>query len=163
MQVELKRIEAGQREVLRQLLQLYAHDFSEILGLEVGDDGRFAEPSLDSYWQDPRREPYFIRAGGKLAGFALVHRGSRLSSDADVWDMAEFFVLRRYRRTGVGTRAAHEVFAAHPGKWEVRQKRENVAALDFWRRAIGAYGDGKFREAELGDERWRGTVQSFDA
>jgi predicted acetyltransferase len=51
-------------------------------------------------------------------------------------DVAEFFVLRGARRTGVGTRAAHALFQLFPGAWEVRVRRTNPAALRFWSRAV---------------------------
>jgi predicted acetyltransferase len=161
VKIDLERALRAQHDVLRHLMQLYAYDFSEILGIEVEDDGRFAERPLDAYWEDPRRLPFLIRAGGRLAGFALVHHGSRLSGDADVWDMAEFFVLRKHRRAGVGLEAARQVFAAHRGRWEVRQRREATAATAFWRRAIGECSGGAFTEVDLDDARWRGPVQSF--
>ena len=161
MQIELERALPARRDALRHLMQLYVYDFSETLGLELEEDGRFAAPALDAYWEDARRHPFFIRAGGRLAGFALVHRGSRLSGDADVWDMAEFFVLRRHRRAGVGLEAARQAFAAHRGTWEVRQRREATAATAFWRRAIGECTGGAFTEVDLDDARWRGPVQRF--
>ena len=50
--------------------------------------------------------------------------------------MAEFFVLRKYRRGGVGTDAARAVFARFPGEWQTRQQFVNEAAIAFWRRTI---------------------------
>jgi predicted acetyltransferase len=148
-------------KALESLFQLYAHDFSEILPLEVGETGRFEAPSLDVYWSDPSRFPFLIRADEHLAGFALVDRKSRLSGSNAVWDMAEFFVLRRHRRSGVGTSAAHRLFAMHPGEWEVRQGKANVAATSFWRAAIAAFTGGAYAEELVDDERWRGPVQRF--
>jgi predicted acetyltransferase len=161
LKIDLQRALRAQQEVLRHLMQLYVYDFSEILGLEVEDDGRFAQPPLDACWDDPRRHPFLIRAGERLAGFALVHRGSRLSGDPDVWDMAEFFVLRKHRRAGVGLEAARQVFALHRGGWEVRQRREATAATAFWRRAIGECTGGVFTEVDLDDGRWSGPMQRF--
>lgn len=161
IEVRIDRADRSQHDVLRELMQLYAYDFSELLGLEVEESGRFAERSLDSYWEDPLRSAFLIRANDRLAGFALVHRGSRLSGADDVWDMAEFFVLRRHRRSGIGSEAAHRIFSEHRGKWEVRQRRENVAATAFWRRAIASFATGGFAEVDLDDARWRGPVQSF--
>jgi predicted acetyltransferase len=155
------RAELADRDTLRNLMQLYGYDFSDILGLDVEDDGRFADRPLDAYWQDAWRHPFLIRAGGRLAGFALVHQKSRLSGADDVWDMAEFFVVRRHRRAGVGREAAHRLFAQHPGRWEVRERRENVAATAFWRNAIGTYTNDRFTEQQLDDARWCGPVQSF--
>lgn len=88
----------AQREALDRLAQLYVYDFSEALGLEIDDDGRFAADPLRGLWDDPRRRPFFVRVGDRLAGFAVVQRGSRLSGAPDGWDMAEFFIVRRQRR-----------------------------------------------------------------
>jgi predicted acetyltransferase len=53
--------------------------------------------------------------------------------------VAEFFVVRGARRRGVGTRAAHAVFGRFPGAWEVRVRKENVAAMAFWARAMDGW------------------------
>lgn len=50
-----------------------------------------------------------------------------------------FFVLRKNRRCGVGTAAAHAVFARHPGILEFAVARKNVSALAFWRRTISGF------------------------
>jgi hypothetical protein len=62
--------------ILANLLELYAHDFSEFHSLDLGPDGRFGYKSLSLYWSEPNRHPFLIRVGGKLAGLALVKRGS---------------------------------------------------------------------------------------
>jgi predicted acetyltransferase len=151
------------RPVLENLLQLYMYDFSEILGGDVESSGRFADRPLTAYWEDPWRYPFLFRVEDKLAGFALVHQRSRLSGDATTWDMAEFLVLRKYRRRGVGSVAATRLFAMHPGKWEVRQLHANSAATGFWRRVIGAFTGGRFSDAVIDDERWHGPVQCFES
>jgi predicted acetyltransferase len=161
MAVQVLRAEVAHRDVLRNLMELYVYDFSEMLALEVEDNGRFKEPPLDAYWRDDWRFPFLIHAGSALAGFALVHRKSRVSPANDVWDMAEFFVLRRHRRARVGLDAAHQIFAGHAGAWEVRQRKENTAATTFWRSAIGAYTGGRFTEDMLDDARWCGPIQRF--
>ena len=76
-------------------------------------------------------------------------------------DLAEFFVVRRYRRQGVGTRAAAAIFGLRRGRWEVRERTGNAAARAFWRKAIGAYTNGEFDEIVVADERWQGWVQRF--
>jgi predicted acetyltransferase len=114
---------------LCRLLELYAHDFSARTGADVGDDGLFGWHDLDRYWREPDRHPFLLRVDGRLAGFALVRSGAP-------HDMAEFFVLRKYRRSQVGTDAARAVFARFPGEWQTRQQFENTGAIAFWRRAI---------------------------
>ena len=87
--------------IVRNLFELYVHDMSAFVGLDVDDEGRFAIPeSLVSYWEGPdaaQRYPFVVRAGGKLAGFALVRQ---MGAGSAAYDMGEFFVLKRYRRSG---------------------------------------------------------------
>jgi predicted acetyltransferase len=161
--VSLTRARKQDRARLEALLQLYAHDFSEVLGMDVGDDGRFDTPRIDEYFGDPRSHAFLIRVGGRLAGFALVRRCSRLSGDKNVCDVEEFFVLRKYRRHGVGERAARWLFDRFRGRWEVREKAENRGAIAFWRRVIRRYTRRKLDEIVLDDQRWRGPVQRFDS
>jgi len=163
MNVQVTEASNDDRVRLAALFELYVYDFSEMLGLDVEEDGRFHAPPLDAYWSDPRSHAFLIRADGKLAGFALVQERSRLTGDETVRDVAEFFVLRRYRRRGVGEIAARWLFDRFRGPWEVRQKPDNVAATAFWRRAIGRYANGEFDEVVWDDARWRGPVQRFDS
>jgi predicted acetyltransferase len=128
-----------QESILANLLELYAHDFSEFHDLEIGADGRFGYKHLPLYWCEPGRHPFLVWVEGKLAGFVLVKRGSEVSGNETVWDMAEFFVLRGYRRRGIGTHVAHEVWRRFPGKWEVRVMQSNISAQHFWARAISIF------------------------
>ena len=77
--------------------------------------------------------------GGNLAGFVLVKRGSEVSGNLTVWDMAEFFILRGHRRRGIGTEVAHEVWRRFQGPWEVRVMQSNLSAHHFWECAISAF------------------------
>ena len=137
--VEIMPAGPDQQLIMANLLELYIHDFSEFLDLDIGEDGRFSYPALSIYWSEPGRHPFLIRADGKLAGLALVKRASAVSNSESAWDMAEFFVLRNYRGRGVGTLAAHQVWRRFPGAWEVRVMERNVAARSFWTRAIAAF------------------------
>jgi predicted acetyltransferase len=147
-----------QEPVLRNLLELYSHDFSEFVDLKVGPDGRFGYEQLPLYWTDPDRYPFLIRADGHLAGFVFVSRGSHISPDPDIWDLSEFFILRGFRRLGVGTAIARQVWERFPGKWEVRVTDRNRNAQEFWGHAISGFL-GKAAESitfEKGGETWRG-------
>lgn len=150
--VEVSVISAAEksRPVLARLAQLYLHDLSTIGGWDVGEDGLFENNLLDGCWSTPRRHPYLIHADDTVAGFAIVDRGSHLSSDQQVWDMAEFFVLRRWRRSGVGRAAATQLFALYPGTWEIRPFANSRPALGFWESTCSAITSG---EVEIGSYR----------
>jgi predicted acetyltransferase len=156
-----------EKQVLLNLLQLYTHDFSEFWqGLprgELGPDGRFADYPLESYWTQADHVPLILRAGGHLAGFALVNAASHSGLPADR-NMAEFFVVRKHRRGGLGLAAAREVFARFPGLWEVAVARRNVAALAFWRKAIGGSPLARdIQETDISNSAWNGPIIRFQA
>lgn len=73
----------------------------------------------------------------------------------------QLFVLRKYRRRGIGARVARMLFDRYPGRWEVATVPGNQAALAFWPRVIGDYTGGDFRELPGGCERWRGPIWSL--
>ena len=145
-----------QEPILANLLELYAHDFSEFLDLQLGADGRFGYKNLPLYWHEPNRHPFLVRVDGNLAGLVLVKRGSEVSGDEAIWDMAEFFVARGYRRRGIGSEIAREVWQRFPGAWEVRVMEANHSARRFWERAISLFTCEPihFTHVEKGGKRW---------
>jgi predicted acetyltransferase len=154
--IELIPAAAEQEPILSNLLELYAHDFSEFHDLEIGDDGRFGYKFLPLYWSDPDRHPFLVKTDGHLAGLILVKRGPGVLGNQVVWDIAEFFVLRGYRRRGIGTQMAHEIWRRFPGAWEVRVMQANVAANDFWSHAISKFSGERVEPiyTDKSGERW---------
>ena len=146
---------------LLELAQYYAYDFSDLIDLDVDAGGRFPVAHLNRHFADAACHPFMIRVDGKLAGFAIHEGRSRLSGEVGVHDVAEFFVMKKYRRRGLGAAAATELFDRFAGQWEVREVRRNVAAMAFWRRVIGDYTKGAFTDTAWDDDRFRGTVQRF--
>jgi len=156
--VTLERASAADAALLANLLELYVHDLSAVFpSVELGPDGRFGYAKLPLYWSEPeRRFAFVVRCDGKPAGFALATRGSPLTEDPETLDVAEFFVLRRYRRLGVGAEAAVLLFGALPGSWTVRVAEANSGALAFWTRVVAEFTQGTARESELpGPTAWR--------
>jgi predicted acetyltransferase len=163
MTLSLRQAELTDAALIGNLFQFYHYDFSELLAGHVAEDGRFRTPALAAYWQDSWRHPWLLHVDEHPAGFALVQRRSRITGDPETWDMAEFFVMRAYRRQGVGSQAALQLFAQFRGHWEVRQIHANPLATHFWRAVIARHTGGHFSESTHDDDRWRGPVQSFDS
>lgn len=155
--VTLARATESEAPLLEHLLELYIHDLSSIFAVELGRDGRFGYDKLPLYWKEPdRRWAHRIESGGRVVGFAFVTRGSPASDDPEVLDVAEFFVLRRHRRSGVGRDAAFRLWDAMPGRWVVRVSERNEPGLAFWRKTIAAYAPGAFaEETRPGLAGWR--------
>jgi len=163
--VELERAGPERRGTLEALFQLYTHDFSDYWAGtergELGEDGRFPGDSyLDSFWSDPRREPYLIRADGHLGGFVLINDHSHSGLPLD-FAVAEFFVVRKHRRGGVGRAAARAAIAGRAGQWELAVARKNVSALAFWRGVAAELASGPVEELDRSDDRWNGAILRF--
>jgi len=152
-----------QEPILANLLELYAHDFSEFHDVELREDGRFGYKDLPRYWQEAGRRPFLVRVNGSLAGFVLVKMGSEVSGRSDVWDVAEFFILRGYRRRGIGVRVAHEIWKALPGPWEVRVMKANTAGQLFWVRAISLFVGETIRPVRIEKDETPWEVFFFES
>jgi predicted acetyltransferase len=113
MEIGLQSIKKEEKPILRNLLELYQYDFSEFEGGDVGDQGLFGYDDLDHYWTEPGRFAFFIHCDSQLAGFALV-RDIPDGSDGVAHVMAEYFVLRKYRRKHVGQTAVAQESCNHP-------------------------------------------------
>lgn len=162
--VSLEPASETDSELVSNLLELYIHDMSEVFShVELGPDGRFGYSKLPLYWSEPdQRFAFLIRCDGRVAGFVLATRGSPVVPDPNVFDVAEFFVLRQYRREGTGREAASQLWHRLRGRWIVRVLEKNRAALAFWRNTIGTFTGGRFdeRRSTTGPNDWR--VLSFD-
>lgn len=162
--VTLDPIRRDDGVLLGNLLELYIHDLSAIfVDVELGADGRFGYPHLASYLAGSSdRFPFLIRCDGRVAGFILAKRGSPVAEDPNVLDVAEYFVLRRFRGRGVGRSAAKLLWDNLTGAWTVRVAAINPSAVAFWRSVVSAYTRNAATEVERGDGSKTWVVFSFD-
>jgi predicted acetyltransferase len=141
----VKKAELKDKEAIKNLMQFYFYDFSEFVEAYVGNDGLFGEyPYLNNYWEEEERFPYLVEKDGKLAGFILVREVQEENNL--YWSIAEFFIIKKFRLSGLGMYAAHHVFESHKGNWEVFQIETNKPAQAFWRKVINDYTKGQFVE-----------------
>jgi len=158
--IQFRKAQWADKAVLRQMLELYQYDLSDVWPQDLNEHGEFGHVGVERYLRNPLLHAYFFLVDGRYAGFGLVDPDVSLPEN-EFW-MGQFFVMKKYRRMGVGRRGAHYIFDQHRGRWEVGQMPLNLAARDFWRRTIGDYTQGQFVEHELHDERWDGFLQCFD-
>lgn len=163
MTIDIVEVEASQKPVLGHLMQLYLYDLSAVAGWDIGDDGLFGSVErIERFWTVGQRHSFLIRSDGRVAGYVLVRRGTQFTCDGDGHEIAGLFVLRRYRRRGIGERAACFVFDRFPGRWEVVEMAANVDAHVFWLKTIDRYMNGIFNDTMRHGKRWSGWVQHFD-
>lgn len=151
---DLKLVPATKNDypILFNLARFYAYDMSEFFGDEPGwemeDDGLYGVGvDYKSYLENENAFPFFVRYKGELAGFAIVDKEG-IDPSAD-FNMAQFFILRIYKRKGLGKRIAFQCFEKFKGQWEVHVMPKNETAYQFWRSIINEYTKGNFSEKIL--------------
>lgn len=160
MNLELTTPTKPERSLIRRMLELYLHDFSEFDGSDLDEHGVYGYGDLDYFWFEETHAAFILRVDGNLAGFVLVD--NEVVVDGNERSITEFFILRKYRRQGLGRQAANEVFDRLPARWEVRVIAENHPAQAFWRKVLTAYAPGSLHEAFRADDDWHGPVFWFD-
>lgn len=139
----LRIVQNQEKDSLNNIMQYYFYDFSEFLPIDVEQNGSFKDYTELDYYFNKRDShvPYFIEVEGKLAGFVLVKR------EADeTYSIAEFFIMKRYRKNGLGKSVALQVFDLYKGSWYVMQIKPNLPAQAFWRNVVQEYTNGQYKE-----------------
>ncbi len=144
MQIELVPASAEQLPLIANLYQYYAYESSDWEEEDVETDGRFYihEPHLQRYWQDADWSARLILADGFIAGFLLVECSELPGIDA--LELADLFILKKYRRMGIGRALAQQVLGSG-GSWLVRFYGQDQLAAAFWRKILA--------ELELGSRQ----------
>ena len=134
--------------IIQNMGRFYVYDMSEFLGFEEGweipNNGLFECIDFKKYWETKDAFPFLIRYHDDLIGFAIIDKkGSDPSID---FNMAQFFILRKFKNKGVGKHVAQMCFDKFRGTWEVMIIPENTGAYEFWKKAITDYTNNNFEE-----------------
>lgn len=143
---KLYEVSLEEKSIIINLMQLYTYELSfcedETTNFTMLNTGLFViSKYTELYFEEENRHPYILKYNGNLVGFALV----RLNEDGR-YEIGEFFVLNKYRKIGMGTFMANEIFEKYKGKWEIRTLLKNKRAQEFWRKVINNISEGNFEE-----------------
>lgn len=157
MDIEILKAEQKDRPVIENLIRYYIYDFSEFAGWDCPESGLFGGcDDSPQYWGEQPHDPQYawpegwrgwafvIRVDGKLAGFACVRQTNQ---EPPTYDVADFFILRKFRSKGVGKYVAHWLFDKFRGDWEIGEMMCNTPAQGFWRKVISDYTSGDYTES----------------
>lgn len=161
MPVQLVKATAKDHDLLFNLAQFYQYDFTDFLGGDVDAEGLFPYMSVN-YYLGQGRQAYIARIEDHPAGFALVDEQIQLRSGPGRY-LAEFFVMRRFRRKGIGRQCAFQVFDTYRGYWEIAEVGPNQPAIAFWRKVIGEYTRGRFEESTTQEDGLKIVWQTFNS
>ena len=121
MNLELRdaRSLVADREWLTNVYPFYLHDLSEFdeRYYTLNDRGLWEPDHLPSWLQDDTDHPLIIRRSETRIGFALVNEAPSVHVKPAVrFRLAEFFILKKHRRTGIGLGAAQVLFDRFRGR-----------------------------------------------
>ncbi|MEX5506499.1 GNAT family N-acetyltransferase [Pseudomonas putida] len=121
---------ADQAPLIRNLYQFYSYESSDWEQEDVDVDGRFYihDEHLHRYWQDDGWGAYLVLADGFIAGFVLVERSELPGIDA--LELADLFILKKYRRQGIGQAVALQLLGGE-GDWLLRCYAQDAPAVAF--------------------------------
>ncbi|APO82098.1 GNAT family N-acetyltransferase [Pseudomonas asiatica] len=128
--IELLATTADQAPLIRNLYQFYAYESSDWEQEDVEVDGRFYihDEHLQRYWQADGWGAYLVLADGFIAGFVLVERSELPGIDA--FELADLFILKKYRRQGIGRAVALQLLGGE-GDWLMRCYAQDTPAVAF--------------------------------
>ena len=155
----LTKITLAKKADLEQLMVAY---FSEIDPSRLTTSGQLMYPYLNAYWEEPTRHAFFIQLEQGPIGFALVNDWVVDSTYQAQYAMAEFYLQPAYRRQGIGSAIAQELFVQFKGKWEVRQAVDHASAIHFWRNCIGGFTRGHYAERVMEVDGQPFCMQHFE-
>lgn len=84
----------------------------------------------------------------ELAGFVLARK---YPSNRLIYDIEQFFVLRKFKGKGVGKQTLKLVTEQLSGQWQIRVLIGNEAALKFWQSAISGLVGENYTQSEQVD------------
>ena len=150
---------AGEERILFRLLQLYYFESTRWSGEDIQDDGLYdsSEEGLANYMQgEDGVAAYLVRVDGHLAGFVLTERYEFEGEIVD--ELADLFVLPKYRGRGIATQLIERLIlpAQHP--WLIAVFRDDAEALRFW---SGAFERLPFRSMRPWDVASRPQFHLF--
>ncbi|MCI8617170.1 MAG: GNAT family N-acetyltransferase [Clostridia bacterium] len=145
MKFDLIEVKEENKNIIYNLMQLYKYELSFFedgtTTFTMLDSGLYVLKYIEKYWQDENRHPYILKCNNELAGFVLQR-----FNEENMNEIAEFFVINKYRKMGAGTFMANRIFELYKGKWEVRTLLKNERAQKFWRNTIKKFTNDNFEE-----------------
>lgn len=146
MELQLIEVKESDKDILFNLMQLYTYELTfyedETTNFTLLDSGLYEmDDYLESFFIDDNKHAYILKCNDKLAGFVM-----QICTEKNMNEIAEFFVLNKYRRIGAGTFMANKMFELYKGKWEINTLIKNKKAQCFWRKTVSRASNGTFDE-----------------
>lgn len=148
MNIEFQNATPDDNLALDRMFQFFAHDLSELSGMDIGDDGFYhGLNDLEDYTSKQNYKTHFIKVDEKLAGVVVIR------FDEGINYLRHYFILRKFRKKQIGMQAAMMAFDLYPGDWRVSTMDYNVPAIKFWEKVLETYAKDKFSSMRRDDDK----------
>ena len=147
--IKLIRIESKDKSILQNLFQLYMHDITASLPMDVNDHGLFEYNYIDSYFTEENRYAYLIYIDNKIGGFVLIDDDFMVldkKNDLPCYNFSEMFILNAYKKKGYGEIIVKQIFDMYKGNWEIKPVPRSEGAKKFWLKVVKNYTNDNFSE-----------------
>lgn len=122
------------------LFQLYLYDLSKYNhNIKVDENGSYPASWIDRDWDLPEFIPLRIEQNINTCGFILLSN-KPFSKPGTEWCIQECFILRRFRKKGIGLASIDQLFSNYPGSYSMAVMKDNVPALLFWEKVLDLMG-----------------------
>ncbi|GEM_PF-401856 len=143
--------------------RFYVYDMSEFLGFDlewkIPENGLYECIDFKKYWETNDAFPFLIRYENELVGFVVIDKkGSDTSIDFNV---AQFFILKKFQHKGLGRYVATQCFKKFKGIWEVMVIPGNNGADNFWRSTIKSYTKNNFIEYQRSIKHFNNSIKNI--
>ena len=131
MSIEICPHTEDHKAVIWNLFQFYCYETSIEDECDVDDSGLYSlSPAYFArYWTESRWSAHLLRWDGAIAGFALIEASDALPGAQEI---ADLFVMKRFRRRGIATQVARHFMSRRVVPWTVVIFDEALEARAFW-------------------------------
>jgi len=138
--LSLRHATSGDAERLFHLMQFYYFEASAWSGEEVRPDGLFDcdRRDVEASLRDDPQWARLLSVDEALAGFVLVDRVERDGHHYP--ELADLFVLPKYRRQGLAAYVVSTLLRPGEGQWLLAVFRGDLAAHAYWLRTLPRLG-----------------------
>ena len=141
MKICLNKVLVNKKDILYRMLQYSLYEESLFDLNEMNENALFEYKDFDLYFEDEDKVAYFIMENDtkKILGFIMI------SKNINIYNINEFMILPKYRKIGIGKKAAFMIFNMYKGCYQVSPSYGSSAAYDFWKNVIGEYTNNDYQ------------------
>lgn len=141
-------------ELLFRLMQYYYFEATKWSGEELGADGLFDCELTDvrASLEAPGQWAYLLYCDSQIAGFVLVDEAELEGQTYP--ELADLFVLPKYRGKGLAAYAVGQIITADQAPWLMAVYLDDAQAYHHWQRSLPRLGMSHIEQPRSADAKF---------